>query len=97
MDYFKQLVFESFKEVIIKRTAEFGGDLVFTKYEELEAKYLAGDIDPKDVKLSLITYIDLLIKPVRDHFNTDAKARELLEKVKQYRPSKAAQTETHKQ
>jgi len=89
MDYFKQLVFESFKEVIIKREAQWGGDITFTKYEDLEAKYVAGEIDPKDIKENLVTYLDLLIKPVRDHFTNDAHARDLLEKVKQYRVTKA--------
>jgi len=90
MDYFKNLVFDSFKEVTIKRDAQWGGDLTFTKYEDLEAKYQAGEIDPKDVKENLVNYIDMLIKPVRDHFMNDQKAKELLEKVKQYRVTKAS-------
>jgi len=92
MDYYKQLVFESYKEVVIKREAQYGGDISFTKYEDMEAKYEAGTIDPKDVKENLVNYLDLLIKPVRDHFVNDAKAKELLEKVKQYRVTKATPT-----
>jgi len=93
MDYFKQLVFESFKEVTIKRDAQYGGDLIFTKYEELESKYLKGEIDPKDIKENLVNYLDLLIKPVRDHFVNDTKAKDLLEKVKQYRVTKATSSD----
>jgi len=89
MDYFKQLVFESFPQVSILRGEKHGGDLHFTKYEDLEAKYIAGEIDPADIKENLIRYLDSLIKPVRDHFVNNAHARELLEKVKQYRVTKA--------
>jgi len=92
MDYFKQLVFESFKEVTIQREAQYGGDKVFTNYEELEAMYVAGAIDPKDIKENLVRYLDALIKPVRDHFTNNAHARDLLEKVKQYRVTKATPT-----
>jgi len=89
MDYYKQLVFECVKEVTIKREAQYGGDLKFANYEEFEAKYIEGGMDPKDIKENLVTYLDELVRPVRDHFINNVRAKELLEKVLQYRVTKA--------
>jgi len=88
MDYFKHLVFPSFPTIEIKREEKYGGDLSYTKYEDLEKAYEAGEIFPKDVKDNLIRYLDDLVRPVRDHFTNNAEAKKLLEQVKKFRVTK---------
>eukprot|EP01125_Pyxidicula_operculata_P001309 TRINITY_DN11204_c0_g1_i1.p1 TRINITY_DN11204_c0_g1~~TRINITY_DN11204_c0_g1_i1.p1 ORF type:complete len:508 (-),score=145.86 TRINITY_DN11204_c0_g1_i1:1204-2727(-) len=88
MDYFKHLIFESFPQVDINRTPENGGNLSFTKYADLEAVYMKDEINPADLKSNLVRYLDLLVKPVRDHFTNNAEAKALLEQVKKFRVTK---------
>jgi len=88
MDYFKHLIFDSFPKVKIARSLEYGGDVEYDNYASFEKDFVEGKLDPKDVKVNLVGYIDQLVKPVRDHFTNDANAKDLLEKVKKYRVTK---------
>ena len=88
MDYYKHLVFDSFSPVRIVREAQYGGDVAFDSYAAFEKAFVDGQLDPKDVKTNLVGYIDKLVAPVRNHFNSDPYAKELLEKVKKYRVTK---------
>jgi len=85
MDYFKNIIFESCKTVEFKREVKYGGNLTFNAYSEFEEKFIAGEIDPGDVKINLCHYLDQLIRPVREHFVNDPYAKDLLEKVIQFR------------
>ncbi|OYT58145.1 MAG: tyrosine--tRNA ligase [Candidatus Aenigmatarchaeota archaeon] len=85
MEYAKYLIFRSFKTMKLERPEKFGGDVEFSSYGELEKAYLQGDIHPLDLKNAVAKYINLLIKPVREHFEKNEKARELYEFVKTQR------------
>ncbi|MFW9845455.1 MAG: tyrosine--tRNA ligase [Candidatus Thorarchaeota archaeon] len=82
LDYAKEIVFRSFKSMIVERKPKFGGDLEFTGYEELEKSYVAGDLHPLDLKNAMILYIDKMVKPIRDHFEKKGRANDLYEQVK---------------
>lgn len=93
--YCKQIIFESkwlkrvtplLKDGIfeVNRDEKFGGNVSYASYDELEADYLAKKLFPLDLKNAVIEYLDQLIDPVRKHFETDSKAKELLEKVKSF-------------
>lgn len=87
MEYFKYIVFESekFKKGIeIKRPEKFGGNLSIKTYAELENIFKEGKLHPMDLKSSCATCVNELIKPVRDHFDKDPKAKKLLEQVKSF-------------
>ena len=81
MEYARELVFRSKPEFTINRTPKFGGDLTFTAYPQLQADYSAGKIHPLDLKAAVARELDLLIEPVRTHFERDPAARRLLEQV----------------
>jgi tyrosyl-tRNA synthetase len=51
---------------------------VFKTGEEL---FKQGKIHPLDLKNSVIENIEKMVKPVREHFEKDRKAREMLEAV----------------
>lgn len=82
LDYTKEIIFRAFSEFTIERPAKYGGDITYYSYEELELDYRNEKLHPMDLKLAVAEYLDKLIKPIRDHFEKDKKARELYEQVK---------------
>lgn len=82
LDYTKHIIFRSFKEVKVDRPAKYGGPIEFNSYEELENAYRKGELHPLDLKNSVIEYLDELIRPIREHFEKNRKAKELFEFVK---------------
>lgn len=84
LEYCKYLVFEKFDALEIKRPAKFGGDLVIDSYDGLVKVFESGQLHPMDLKACVAERINLLVKPVRDHFEKNSKAKKLLEKVKSF-------------
>jgi tyrosyl-tRNA synthetase len=85
MEYCKYIVFEKFDKYQIRRPEKFGGDLEVHSYEELEELYSQGKVHPLDLKKATAYYINELVKPVREHFEKDTKAKKLKEQVKSFR------------
>lgn len=75
----------SFFKVLIKEIFIFNLISIFKTYEELEKEYLAGNIHPGDLKPSVADHINLLLEPVRQHFEKDPYAKKLLELVRSFR------------
>jgi tyrosyl-tRNA synthetase len=84
LEYAKYIVFEKFKSIKIKRPAKFGGDLLVKNYEELRNLYLKKEIHPLDLKIAIAGYVDELLEPIRKHFKTSKKAKELEKQVLSY-------------
>jgi len=84
LEYCKYIVFEKFKAIDIKRPEKFGGNVAFESYEELEKAFSAGSLHPMDLKQAVTFYINELIKPVREHFEKNSKAKKLLEAVNSF-------------
>lgn len=82
LDYSKHIIFRAFKEMKIEREARYGGPIEFCSYKDLEKAYRKGEIHPLDLKNSVVEYLDKLIKPIREHFEKNRKARELYEFMK---------------
>ena len=57
----------------------------YESYEALEADYQAGRVHPGDLKAALVSGLNAILQPVRDHFANDAAAAELLRRVKSYK------------
>jgi tyrosyl-tRNA synthetase len=85
MEYAKYIIFEKFKTMKIERPEKFGGNLEINSYEELAKVFRAGELHPMDLKPAVAYYVNELVKPVREHFEKNKKAKELLEKVKRFR------------
>jgi tyrosyl-tRNA synthetase len=81
LEYCKYMVFEMQKKLIIERPSKFGGDVSYSSFSELEKDYAAGDLHPADLKNATATAINSYIHPVRTHFEKNARARSLLERV----------------
>lgn len=90
LDYYKYLIFEhesiklSKEGLLIERSVENGGNVSYKDYETFEADYVANKLHPKDIKTTLAKIINALIQPVRDHFEHNAEAKEILKKVRSY-------------
>ncbi|WKZ23609.1 MAG: hypothetical protein QY312_02475 [Candidatus Dojkabacteria bacterium] len=95
LDYCKQIIFNAKylkRETpllendlfVISRKPEHGGDISFTSYAELEAAYVNKEVFPLDLKNAVVTYLNALLQPVRDHFENDAEAKALLEQVRSF-------------
>ncbi len=83
IDYTKHLVFENFEGVEIRRKEEYGGNMKFNNYEELEEAYLNENLHPLDLKKNIARYLNELVKPIREYFEENEEANKLYEFVKQ--------------
>ncbi|GFP78725.1 tyrosine--tRNA ligase [Phtheirospermum japonicum] len=54
----------------------------FKSFKELADDYESGELHPGDLKPALAKAINRILQPVRDHFNNDPKAKELVKRVK---------------
>ncbi|VVB77080.1 Tyrosine--tRNA ligase [uncultured archaeon] len=76
------------EHIAIERPAKFGGTFEAAGYKELVESYQAGKLHPMDLKNYVAERLEEQIKPVREHFEKNAHARELYEAVKSYRITK---------
>ena len=71
LEYLEYLVFpvldERGEEFHIERPEEYGGDLTYETYADLEADFLGGELHPADLKPAAGAYISEVIAPVREH------------------------------
>lgn len=88
VEYVKCVVFPWFGKFSVKRTEDNGGDIVYNNYEDMEKDYVDEKLHPGDLKAGLIDALNEILEPVRKHFKTDPKAKELLKQVRKFRPTK---------
>ncbi|KAA3489430.1 tyrosine--tRNA ligase, cytoplasmic [Gossypium australe] len=82
LEYIKYIIFPWFNEFRVERNADNGGDKTYKDFEELVSDYESGGLHPGDLKPALSKALNKILQPVRDHFNKDAKAKDLLKRVK---------------
>ncbi|XP_015573604.1 tyrosine--tRNA ligase 1, cytoplasmic [Ricinus communis] len=85
LEYLKYIIFPWFNEFKVERSEKNGGEKTYESFEKLVADYESGELHPGDLKPALSKAINMILKPVRDHFNNDANAKDLLKRVKGYR------------
>lgn len=96
LDYCEYIIFPSKQngvlgaqvEFLVERSEENGGNVVFNRYEELKESFGKEQLHPKDLKKAVQREINALLEPVRQHFKTDAKAKNLFAKVKKFKLTK---------
>ena len=64
-EIFKYHIFPRVEEVVVRRPAKFGGDVSYSKYEEMEADFKAGSLHPMDMKKAAASYLIEILEPVR--------------------------------
>ncbi len=76
----KYLLFRDYGfTLVVERPEKYGGTIVYTSYEELERDYVAGKLHPLDLKKATARALSELLEPVREYFEKNKEARELLE------------------
>lgn len=94
LDYCKHIIFEAHylkgredflaNGFEVKRPEKFGGDITYKTYAELEAAFASKELFPLDLKNAVVEYIDQLLQPVREHFQTNDQAKGLLSEVQSF-------------
>ncbi|NOZ81820.1 MAG: tyrosine--tRNA ligase [Candidatus Micrarchaeota archaeon] len=82
LEYAKYIIFRERGSMFIERPSKYGGDIEYGSYEELENDYKKGNLHPQDLKNAVTKELDELIRPVREYFEKNKKAKELYENVK---------------
>lgn len=59
-------IFPRYEEIRIERPEKFGGDLVYSAYEDLEADFKSEELHPLDLKRATAKYMNQILKPVRE-------------------------------
>ncbi|XP_059166403.1 tyrosine--tRNA ligase, cytoplasmic-like [Physella acuta] len=54
----------------IKRPAEFGGDITYSSFEELEQAFAKEEVHPGDLKNAVEKYLNELLDPIRREFES---------------------------
>lgn len=79
----KYIIFRKQKTFLVERPAKFGGNLEFENYEDLEKTYRKGELHPLDLKKAVAGDLSKMMKPIREHFEKNRVAKDLLDVVKQ--------------
>jgi tyrosyl-tRNA synthetase len=82
LDYSKHIIFRANKDMTIERSSKFGGPVTFENFRELELSFRDGKVHPLDLKNAVAEYLDKEIKPIREHFERNKKARALYDFVR---------------
>ena len=56
---------------MIERPEEYGGDLRYTAYDDLEADFVSGELHPADLKPAAAGAISTVVDPVRERLLAD--------------------------
>lgn len=74
LSFVKHVLFSIFKEgegFEVHRKPEFGGNVTFMNFDHLEKTFAAEELHPGDLKVSVETYINRLLEPIRKAFDDD--------------------------
>lgn len=85
LEYIRNIIMPSTGYFELKRPKNPEGNIIFKEYQKIEEEFSAGNIHPADIKPSVADHINLLLDPVRQHFEKDPYAKKLLELVRSYR------------
>ncbi len=78
LDIAKHIILHKNRELSIKRAPKYGGDLVVDSAQELLNMYSQGKIHPLDLKNSVSDELVTMLAPIREYFERNKEARELL-------------------
>ena len=68
-------------EFLVKRKPEFGGDLAFANYQQLEDVFAAKQLHPGDLKNSMADAINEFLEPIRERWAKDPELQKLTDQA----------------
>lgn len=94
LEYCKYIIFPALEGILlldikdmnfeIVRPDKFGGNKIYKTYSELKQDFSIKKLHPMDLKQAVIKKLDALMTPVRQHFETNKVAADLLAQVKSF-------------
>jgi tyrosyl-tRNA synthetase len=66
----KYIIFPISKKLGVERKREYGGDVEYSAYNELEADFGAGKLHPMDLKNGVTNAVSKLVAPIRSQFKS---------------------------
>ena len=84
LEYARYIIIPSLGSLKVERKPEHGGDIEYKMYSDLAKDFETGALHPLDLKTAVARDLDVLIKPVREHFENDPEAKKLYETVKSF-------------
>ena len=95
LEYIKYVIFPWCEEFKLFRKDDSSDESVdgyclqiYSAYESFEKDYVEEKIHPGDLKPSLSKHLNAILQPVRDHFENDENAKNLLKTIKGYKVTK---------
>jgi tyrosyl-tRNA synthetase len=92
LEYVKHIILPWFSEFTVERDEKYGGNRTFKSFEDITTDYESGQLHPKDLKDALSKALNKILQPVRDHFKTNSRAKNLLKQVKGYKVTRVIPT-----
>jgi tyrosyl-tRNA synthetase len=77
----KHIVFHEFNEVAVERPAKFGGNVIYTNYQDLEADFAQKKLHPSDLKSTVSRYVTKIIRPIREKIVLTEELAEAIKKT----------------
>ena len=94
MEYVQYLVLPHLGKFEVEFKA--GGSKSYTNYDDVRDDFMSGALHPSDLKPALMAAVNVMLQPVRDHFNNDPVAKDLLAKMEKYMAERAAKANAGK-
>lgn len=80
LDWTKHLIMVNGSPLGVQRKTEYGGDMEYKTYEELEKDYSEGKLHPQDLKNAVAEWLIKKLEPARKYFE-DPKRKKALEEI----------------
>jgi tyrosyl-tRNA synthetase len=68
LELVRHVVLHEFDDFVVERPEKYGGNATYSSYKDVERDFVAKKIHPMDLKGATAACINMIIKPVRQHF-----------------------------
>lgn len=80
LEILKHVIFHEFNEVKVERPANFGGNVTYSSYSELESDFGQKKLHPTDLKKTVSDYLVKIVSPVRKKLELNEELAEAIRK-----------------
>jgi tyrosyl-tRNA synthetase len=84
LEYCRYIIFELIDSFEVERPEKYGGNVEYDSFEMLAKDFEEGELNPPDLKIAVIKYLNQFLSPIIEHFEKDTTANELYEFVKSH-------------
>jgi len=76
----KQILFHDYDEVRVERPEKFGGNVSFSKYEELELAFVKKELHPTDLKQTVAELLVPIVSTLAGKFSLEHDLADIIKK-----------------